>query len=254
MTLAREMRVCYHDIYYSKTSATLKDYRTQPHRLPSQNTTFHLDMASSNSSCWACTLFNTATCHICAFRVPKQKVAPSQPRISQHPQRIESLPPNTIQGPERMHLGSDLNVPNLVWNHEDLKNRYKMTTRTATPDLETYTATILHESVCEGTPSITLTGPTNDKPTMDPNTLEVLEPEHEVLVSSRIRITRTRLAQKKHERGPECAKCVEAAKANAKFAMGMRSLPHHLVKSRKKDLSKRRMKRNARKQSEHLTF
>jgi hypothetical protein len=154
-----------------------------------------------------------------------------------------------------MYLSSDLNVPDLVWNHEDLENRYEPTTGTATPDLKTYTATILlPKPICEGTPSITLTGPTNDRPTMDPDTLKVLEPEHETLVSSRIRITRTRSAQKKHDRGPECAKCVKAAEANAYFEMGMRSSPHHLIKSRKKDISERKMKRNARKQSEHLTF
>jgi hypothetical protein len=148
------------------------------------------------------TFSNTATCQICTPGITTQKDSSSQSRNTQHPQHMESLALRTTQGPTRMDLDIDNDDPDWIRDHEVLENCYKPITGMATPDWRTYSATVLPEPISGERPSMTLTGPTNDRPTMDNNTFKVLGPGHEILVSSRLWIFHTCAAKRKRKRGP----------------------------------------------------
>jgi hypothetical protein len=181
------------------------------------------DMSPTTSPCWDCSFPKPPTCLICSPDPPPQINRLQKPSNMQPPHPVHSLALSTIKRIQRMDISPKVFGSAMIRN--DLEHFYKFFARTATSEDEMCTLTLL-SSAFRTRPSITLTGPANDYPTMDANTFNVLGNGHRMASSSGLRIIAPYAAcsPRECEWGPECKKCLQAASASASFAEAMETL------------------------------
>jgi hypothetical protein len=175
---------------------------------------------SSTSPCWACQsvdISETATCRVCSPPSSSQKSHLPKPWNTRRPRALCSFALDTVRRLHQLHNSDEVAIKN------DIAALAEMNTPALIPDRELPSLMLLPRKYPWIRPSITLTGPENDYPTMDLDTFNELVRGRRVRDLGILRIAPAHKAKlKKHPKGDKCQMCINAAVASAYFAEGMK--------------------------------
>lgn len=192
---------------------------TEAHIYLPRNFAFKLHMPSIDLSCWVYQSGGTSKaakrrgCSPCPSHLPKPQS--SKASKSQPSRQVKNKVVGTLKRRDKEHNSGLLAIEDATKPH-----KLRSSTCIAVPGVRIPTLAILSPEFPWPRPSITLTGPTNDFPTMDIDTFK--EYGRGLEGSSNLRISSRRTGKRRrHCVRPGCKQCDEATLANARFTEGM---------------------------------